>query len=199
MFRQQPSTPLFPYTTLFRSGLLFLPHLGIAVLTEHDTRDYAAIAVERERSGAKTLYDRIKDLPEQTWHGAWEGMPRKKSDIYFPLGLDGGRERFRLDADGSIRFRSNDQYLQHRSGKDTPRLKLEPAEVEVRFGKRSRPVARTLEEGSLPVCITTWETKGVRLTQTAFVTALEGLKADSPVPPADTFTVLLARFVCTNV
>src|SRR5207248_2757414 len=112
---------------------------------------------------------------------------------------DGGRERFRLDADGSIRFRSNDQYLQHRSGKDTPRLKLEPAEVEVRFGKRSRPVARTLEEGSLPVCITTWETNGVRLTQTAFVTALEGLKADSPVPPADTFTVLFARFVCTNI
>ena len=60
-------------------------------------------------------------------------------------------------------------------------------------------MARTLEEGSLPVCITTWETNGVRMTQTAFVTALEGLKADSPVPRADTFTVLLARFVCTNV
>src|SRR5947208_2600316 len=47
---------------------LFLPHLGVAVLAADDTRDYAAVAAEQKSSAGKTLYDRIKELPEQTWH-----------------------------------------------------------------------------------------------------------------------------------
>ena len=71
-------------------------------------------------------------------------MPPKKSHIYFPLGLDGGRQRFRLNADGSIDWRSNDHYLRNRSGKDTPRLALEKGGVRLRFGLSSKPVDRTL-------------------------------------------------------
>src|SRR5207302_8038080 len=69
-------------------GALFLPHLGVAVLSENDPRDYAAVAAGQRSSGAKTFYDRVAALPEQTWRAAWAGLPRKKSDIYFPLGLD---------------------------------------------------------------------------------------------------------------
>ena len=179
-------------------GALFLPHLGVAVLTESDSRDYAAIAAGQRTNGGRTLYDRISELPEQSWRAAWAGLPRKKSDIYFPLGLEGGRQRFRLDPDGSVRFRSNDGFLRARPGADTPRLALKPPEVSFRFGLPLRPVFRTLQDESLPICHTVWETNGARVLQTAFATELNGTKGDGPVPPSDTMAVFLAEFVFTN-
>jgi hypothetical protein len=131
-----------------KEGALFLPHLGVAVLPDSDRRDYAAVAADQRACGAKTLYDRIAEMPEQTWRRAWAGLPRKKSDIYFPLGLDGGRQRFLLEPDGTVRFRCNDRFLQARPGKDTPRLALEAAPARFRFGPPRRPAFRTIEEFS---------------------------------------------------
>ena len=179
-------------------GALFLPHLGVAVLPQDDVRDYAAVAAEQKAKGSRTLYERIGMMPEQTWRAAWAGLPRKKSDIYFPLGADGGRQRFRLDPDGSIEFRSNDEFLKSRPGNDTPRLALEPADVRFSFLRVSRPIARTIEEASSPICYTTWETNGVRISQTAFVTELDGTRSQGPVPAADAVAVFLAKFVFTN-
>jgi hypothetical protein len=179
-------------------GPLFLPHLGVAVLPETDTRDYATVAAAQKASGTKTLYDRVADLPEQTWRSAWDGMPRKKSRIYFPMGLDGGRQRFRMDADGSLSFRSNDHYLRGRPGQDTPRLALEKAPLHLSLGLNSRPSFRTLQEESLPVCLTTWDVDGIAVQETALVTELNGTQAASPTPAADAFAVFMARIVFTN-
>jgi hypothetical protein len=181
-----------------KAGPLFLPAFGVAVMTGNDQRDFAAVAAEQKSRGARTLYDRVAEMPEQTWPAAWAGIPRKKSDIYFPLGLDGGRQRFRLDPDGTIEFRSNDQYLRHRPGQDTPRLELEAQPVQIRFGPAMRPVFRTLQEESLPICETRWETNGLRISQTAFVTELGGTRASGPTPAADAFAVFVARFEFTN-
>src|ERR1039458_6358310 len=172
-----------------KQGALFVLHAGAAVFPEGDERDYAAVAAAQKTAGGKTLYDRVAEMPEQTWHAAWEGMPPKKSHIYLPLGLDSGRQRFRLDADGTVSFRSNDHYLQSRPGKETPRLALEPSPVQFRFQPSLVPVFRTIEEACLPIGQTVWETNGVRVLQTAFATELNGAKADSAVPAADTFAV----------
>ncbi len=180
------------------NGPLFLPHFGVAVLPENDARDYASVAAEQKARGAKTLYDRIAAMPEQSWKAAWAGIPRKKSRIYFPMGLDGGRQRFRLNADGSINFRYNDNYLQRRPGKDTPRLALEKTPVHVRFGLSDKPADRTLDEESLPICLTTWEVDGLRVQQTALVTQLEGTQPTAPAPPGDAFAVWMARFTFAN-
>ena len=180
------------------AGALFVPAFGVAVLPEKDLRNYAAVAAEQKARGARTLYDRVAELPEHTWQAAWNGMPPKKSHIYFPLGLDGGRQRFRLHANGSIDFRSNDHYLRGRPGQDTPRLDLEKPDVGFSFGLPGQPLRRTLEEASLPICISTWETDGVEIQQTALVTALSGTRADGPTPPADVSTVFLAEFVFSN-
>jgi hypothetical protein len=179
-------------------GPLFLPEFGADILPENDPRGYADIETAIQQAGGRTLYDRVAALPEQTWKAAWDGMPPKKSRIYFPLGLDGGRQRFRLDADGTVRFRSNDHYLTRRPGRDTPRFALEAAPVRFRFQPPIEPVDRTIEEQSLPICITTWETNGIRLEQTAFATPLEGARAGGPVPAADASTVFLARFTLSN-
>jgi hypothetical protein len=181
-----------------KQGALFMPHAGAAVLPDGDKRTYAAVAAAQKSAGTKTLYDRVSEMPEQTWRAAWEGMPPKKSHIYLPLGLDSGRQRFRLDADGTVRFRSNDPYLERRPGKDTPRFALEPAPVRFRFQPPLVPIARTIEEACLPMGQTIWETNGVRIVQTAFATELNGTKANGAVPAPDTLTVFLAKFVFSN-
>lgn len=179
-------------------GPLFLPAFGVAVLPDNDPRDYAAITAEQKSRGAKTLYDRVAEMPERTWREAWGEMPPKKSHIYFPLGLDGGRQRFRLNADGSIEWRSNDHYLKNRPGKDTPPLGLENSNVSLRFGLPAEPSARTLEEDCLPICRTEWEASGVHVIQSAFVTTLNGTDAQGPVPAGDSPSVWMGQFTFTN-
>jgi hypothetical protein len=179
-------------------GPIFLPDYGVAVLPGTDSRDYATIAAEQAPNRGKSLYDRVAQMPERTWREAWQEMPPKKSDIYFPLGLDGGRQRFLLRADASFECRANDHYLQNLPGRESPRFKLEPAPVRFRFGSHDRPAARRLQEDSIPICETTWQTNGIRLTQTALLTELDGARADGQVPPADALTVFLVQFVFTN-
>ncbi len=164
---------------------LFVPRFGVAVLPGEDGRDYAAVAARQREGHSATLYERVAQMPEQTWRSAWDNMPAKKSRICFPLGLDGGRQRFLLEADGAILFRANDHYLRDRPGKDTPRLGLEAAPVWLRFGALPQPVERHIEEESIPICCTTWEVEGLRISQTALVTELNGARADAATPPAE--------------
>ena len=76
----------------------------------------------------------LAGMPEQTWKSAWAGMPPKKSRICFPLGLDGARQKFRLDAYGEVFIRWNDQYMRDRPGRDTARLQLEKQPVQDQKG-----------------------------------------------------------------
>ncbi len=179
-------------------GALYVPVIGAAVLDSNDHRDYAFVAADHKRLHGQTLYDRVAEMPEQSWRNAWDNIPPKKSRIYFPLGLDGGRQRFRLDPDGSVRFRSNDHYLRGRPGQDTPRLQLEPAPVRFSFGPERSPRHREIADSSIPICTTFWEDHGVGISQTAFVTKLGGTAADEPVPPADASAVFIAQFTFTN-
>lgn len=178
------------------NGPLVVPSAGAAVLTWDDRRAYAQ-AAKAIKPGA-SLYARVAAMPEQTWRKAWASMPPKKSRIYYPLGLDGGRQRFQLNADGSVLFRTNDHYLRARPGRDTPRLDLERGPVRFSFGLPDQPVDRSLDETTLPVCTTTWEKDGVLVTQTAFVTPLEGTNPAGHAPPGDATTVLMARFALVN-
>ena len=100
---------------------------------------------------------------------------------------------------GGVAFRSNDHYLRGRPGEDTARLDWESAPVQLGFGLPAQPVDRTLEENAIPICVTTWEADGVRIQQTAFVSALTGTQAAGPVPAADTLTVFMADFSFTNL
>ncbi len=179
-------------------GPLLLPMYGAVVLPESDARDYATVTAEALARGRKTLYDQVAELPEQSWRDAWDGMPPKKSRICFILGLDGGRQRFRLNSDGSVYFRWNDEYMEHAPGQETPRLALEKAPIHVRFDLPIEPTERHIEDESLPICETSWETNGVQIHETAFATMLTGSQLTGPVPPADAFAVALLRLTLTN-
>jgi hypothetical protein len=179
-------------------GALYLPEYGAAILPDNDHRDYFTVAKDVRRAGKITLYERIAEMPEQTWTSAWNGMPPKKSRIPFVLGMDGARQKFRLDSDGNISFRWDDEYMKVVPARDTPRLALERPPVQVQFGLPDKPVERHIEDESLPICITTWERNGVRITQTAFATTLAGTKADAPPPAPDACAVAMLRFDFTN-
>src|SRR5262249_17351799 len=144
------------------------------------------------------LYDRVTELPEQTWASAWNGMPPKKSRICFVLGMDGSRQKFRLDSNGGLFIRWNDQYMRAVPARDTPRLNLEKQPVRFEFGLPKNPVQRHIEEECVPTCITTWEHEGLRVVQTAFATVLSGASADD-IPAPDEWAVAMLRFDFTNV
>jgi hypothetical protein len=180
-----------------KEGALYLPEYGAAVLPDNDRRDYSTVAKEIKRAKRKTLYEQIAERPEQTWTSAWNGMPPKKSRICFVLGIDGSRQKFRLDSNGGLFIRWNDQYMRARPASDTPRLDLEKQPVQFEFGLPKAPVERHLEEEATPTCITAWERDGLRITQTAFATILNGMKAVGP-PPPDACAVAMLRFDFTN-
>jgi len=179
-------------------GPIYLPHLGVAVLADQDARSYAQVQADAQRHQGASLYDRVAAMPEQTWTAAWEGMPPKKSLIHIPLGADGGRQRFRLDANGGFTFRTNDRLLVACPGRETSRLAFEKPEVRFDFGLPDGPASRTIADGCIPMVDTAWERDGLRIAQTAFVTPLEGTQPDGGVPPSDAFAVLMARFTVTN-
>jgi len=179
------------------NGPLYLPEYGAAVLAGEDHRSFAEITRATRDAAQKTLYDRVAQMPEQTWSSAWAGMPPKKSRICFILGMDGARQKFRLDSDGGLFIRWNDQYMNALPGKDTPRLALEKPPLLIQFSLPKEPAARHLEEESIPTCITTWERRGLRITQTVFATMLAGAPTSAP-PPSDAPVVAIARFDFTN-
>jgi len=176
---------------------VLVPHLGVAVLPASDARTYAQVEVARRAQGASTLHARIAGMAEQTWPSAWRGMPAKKRDIYVPLGLDGGRQRFRLDADGSLTWRFGTPFLFANRGRDTDRL-TDREPLAVLFGLPDRPVRRGLADGALPLVTTEWERDGLRYEQDAFVTRLEGTRASDPPPAGDDFAVCMVRLTVRN-
>jgi hypothetical protein len=179
------------------NGALYLPEYSAAILPGSDKRDYSTVAADVRRAGQKTLYKRIAEMPEQTWTSASNGMPPKKSRIEFVLGINGGRQKFRLEPNGNLTFRVYDQYMEAVTGKDTPRLGLEKPPITVHFGL-PEPMERHIQDESIPMCITTWERDGVRITQTAFATTLDGAKPKGPPPAPDACAVAMVRFDLTN-
>jgi hypothetical protein len=95
-------------------------------------------------------------------------------------------------------FRSNDHFLTDRPGRDTPRFSLEKAPLRLNLGLSANPAFRTLQEETLPICLTTWNVDGLTVRETAVVTELNGTQATGPAPPADAFAVFMARLVFTN-
>jgi len=177
-------------------GPIVVPRLGVAVTRPDDRRGYDEL-IGSLRPG-NTLYDRIARLPEQTWQSAWSAMPPKKSDIVFPLGLDGGRQRFLLHPDGSVEYRIQNYFIAVRPGRDTPKLAADGERLHISFSLPSRPHYRTIEDGCLPICHTEWERSGIRYRQTAFVTCLQGAQHLPNLSSGDETAVCMVQLSATN-
>jgi hypothetical protein len=173
-------------------------------------RDYGAL-VSREDAGVrlatfeaawaqgheKTLYERIRDLPEQSWEQAWAGMPAKKRHIYYVLGCEGSRQKFGVDPNGDIFLGEN--FIRRVPGKDTPRLGWSGRELRYGFGfPGSGPADRFLLEGYLPVLRTSWTEEDLCFQQEAYATWLPSDTPSEPMSGDDT-VVAMVRIRLTNL
>ncbi len=183
-------------------GPLFVRDLGALVSLRSDAVSYEEFAAEWEDKHEKTYHERIFDEPEQTLQRAWADMPPKKP-FYFPMGLEGRRQRFGVEPDGSI-FRGGTGYIHKVPGRDTERLADDADKVTWRFGLPATPPSRrTPLRGYLPMLVTEWETGGLRYTQTAFAALLSEdqslLDINAPGARADDLVVAVVRFAVTNL
>jgi len=180
------------------AGPVLISHLGICVAEGRETRGFEDCLQEVLAGPKRMTFEQVGTRPEQTWQRAWNHMVPKRQPICLPLGTDGGRHKFQLNADGSVNYRTNNLYLERCPGRDTARLEQDVSELEISFGLPPVPSFRTLKEEVLPVGITSWTFQGLEVKQTAFVTVLDGIEAGKGVPEGDAHGILLCRMDLAN-
>ena len=172
---------------------IFIRDYGVLVKPIKDTTTYAQ-AEEAYQKSPKSLHDRISDLPEQTLDRTWSAMPQK-GRIYMPLAVEGGRQHFGINPNGDIRL---DRDWQRRvKGADTDRTKW-GNNIDIRFGLSGDKTGASIEDGYLPITTTWYERDGVRYTEDAFATTLNGVLPKDGRVKGEEPQVLMVRFRLTN-
>ncbi|MBN1417218.1 MAG: hypothetical protein JXP34_00485, partial [Planctomycetes bacterium] len=181
----------FAASDLLRFRTIVIPDYGVLVRIAGDPTTYEQAVRAVRESPEKDIYTRVLDMPEQTLGRAWADVP-EKAPQYIPLSFEGGRQHFGLEADGGVYCIKN--WISRIAGRDTPRCLWKGNLIRFSFGlPSSRPVARGLVDGCLPMISATWERDGVRYRQTAFVVPLAGVPAAGERILADDTLVLMAR------
>ena len=123
------------------AGALLLPQFDVAVLPGDDRREYAEVARDIEAKHAKTLYDRVAEMPEQTWRSALGRHAAQ--EIAYRLPARPGRRAAALSAgSGRRRQRSGPTISTCKPGRARRhrRLKLEAPECASVSAAHGRPV-----------------------------------------------------------
>ncbi|MCU0522778.1 MAG: hypothetical protein MUF84_19080 [Anaerolineae bacterium] len=175
--------------------VVYLPDFGVAVAAAAGYPGLGAIRSAWEARRGKTTLQRVAEMPEQTWERAWAEMPRK-GRLYFVLGCEGGRQKFRLEPNGDLALPQN--FVRRVPGRDTDRLLWRGERLTVRFGL-PEPEVRQLADGYLPIMQSEWITSPIAYHQEAFATWLLRDIADASEKQGDDPVVSLLRFTLTNV
>jgi hypothetical protein len=184
--------------TDLEEGPLYLKDSGILVSRREDGSNldqYRTSIVSRKPN----LYDRIFEEPEQTFERAWSEMPAK-TPFYLVLGMEGRRQRFAANPDGSVyrELHKSEQTTGEAAARDTARIGDDFGVLRWDFGLPDVPHnERTRLRGYIPAMTTAWETGGVRYSQTAFATLLDCELDDRPIR-CDDSVVGLVRLTVEN-
>ena len=190
--RSDMDTFSFAASDLLKHGHIFIPDFGVIVRKAGDKTTYAQAERKWQGNRLKNIYTRVGDVPEQTLPGAWKDVPEKQPH-YIPLGFEGGRQYFGVEADGSVFCRYN--WLSRIPGKDTKRCLYEGNSIRYVFGlSDAKLVERHTVDGYLPMIIAEWRRDGVHYKQTAFVVPFDGVPDSGGSIYADDTLVLMARF-----
>ncbi len=192
-----PSNP-FSYAAdeVERGDRIFVKDFGLLVTRSTDPITATQYRRELKASGAKTVYARVGEHSEQTLSGAWDDMPLKRA-YFFILGLEGGRQRFRLNPTGDL-WVGHPNFSKQRPGRDNGHF-LWPDGMNYHYGLPASHFAdRSLAEGYLPIVTTRWLEGDLLYEQEAFADALAAnLNTASPVE-ADDPTVAFLKFRIVN-
>jgi len=177
---------------LLKYGHIFLPDFGVIVRKVGDETTYAEAERAWQDNRLKNIYTRVNEVPEQTLPGAWKDVPQKEPQ-YIPLGFEGGRQYFGLEADGGVFCRYN--WLTRIPGKDTKRCLYDGDSIRYAFGlSGAKLVDRHTVDGCLPMMVAQWQRGGVRYRQTVFVVPFDGVPKPGERIYADDTLVLMTRF-----
>ncbi len=177
---------------------VWIADYGLCVVAGEEARDYAGVCSEAALDARPGIYEMVAHLPEQSWRRAWDNMVPKRSRLCLPLAPDGSRHKFALNPDGSLRYRTNNEVLLKCRGADSERLEIDCADIHLSFGLPSEHASRTIEDGILPVGMTTWDTPEGTVEQVGFATILSGTDPEGPAPAADTGGVCMLKFTFTG-
>src|SRR5271157_568195 len=194
---RSPQNPFsFAVDEVEHGDRIFVKDFGVLVTRADDPITLPDYRREVSESGAQTIYARVSDHAEQTFPGAWDAMPIKHP-YYFILGLEGGRQRFRVDATGDL-WVCYPSHPHGRTGKDNARL-LWPNGMAYRFGLPPGAFAeRHLAEGYLPIVSTNWLADDVLYEEEGFADLLAGNLRTSAPMAADDPVVALLKFRFSN-
>lgn len=146
----------------------------------------------------RTVYDRVKEAPEQTLSRAWNDMPLKRP-LWFVHGLPGDRNTIRQHPNGDIDVTAVGRWFNiQRSERDSARKQWNGDMLRISFGLPDETLrgGRKLEEGYLPLVHTWWQDGPVYYEQK---TILDALDADLNNIALDDPTVLLMQIRMVNV
>jgi hypothetical protein len=180
-----------------RGDRIYVKDFGAMVTQEQDP---VGTIAEYDRvlaaSGAKSIYDRVGDHAEQTLKNAWDDMPLKRP-YPFVLGLEGTRQRFKLQPDGAL-WMNHPNYAGKHPGTEGGHLQW-PDPVTYRFGlPEGRFADRTIAEGYLPIVTTRWIEGGLVYEEEAFATVMNGELNPSKALAGDEPTVAMIRIRIVN-
>jgi len=186
----------FAAADLIKFGHIFIPDFGVIVRKVGDDTSYKAAEQEWQKNKNKNIYTAVTTVPEQTLTRAWNDVPKKEPQ-YIPLGFDGGRQYFGIEADGSVFCRFG--WLHRIPGKDTKRCLVDGGSIDYSFGlSGAKLLDRYLVDGCLPMIVARWQRDGVSYQQTAYVVPFDGVPKEGSAIYADDTLILMLRFEMTR-
>jgi len=188
----------FAMDEVMRGDRIYVKDFGALVTRASDPVTISGHRATLEQLGAKTVYDRVTEQREQTLERAWKDMPLKRS-YYFILGMEGGRQRFRLNPTGEL-WVHRPNFSDKRPGKDNGHF-LWPDGLTYQFGLPASQFAdRTLAEGCLPMVTTRWLDGPLAYEQEAFADVLAANLSSAPPMAGDdpTVAIMAIRIVNTS-
>ncbi|HEX8984774.1 MAG TPA: hypothetical protein VF767_05060 [Bryobacteraceae bacterium] len=193
---RSPENPFsFAVDEAERGDRIFVKDFGALVTRAVDPISIAEYRRVLDESGARTIYDRVSEEPEQTLPRAWKDMPLKQP-YYFVLGCEGGRQRFRLDPDGALWMHWPSQPI--RKDHSSPRWRW-PDNVTYRFGlPQGHFSERTLADRYLPMVTTRWTYGDLVYEQEAFASLLAANLNSAPPIQADEPAVAFVKIRIAN-
>ncbi|MFX0103425.1 MAG: hypothetical protein ACFFCS_27940 [Candidatus Hodarchaeota archaeon] len=197
----------FAVNDLKNNGKIFIPDLDVLVHESELKMDYKTVWEEWNSSEQnRTVYDRIFNMPEQTFDQSMNEFEGKELMNYI-LGYEGVRAKCAATLCGNF-FVSN-RWLKKVHGPDSDRCFWDKLFLKIGYNFLvdddwigpeilKKPESRSLRDGYLPIISTRWQIKdGVYLTQEAYATlifrAVPGKR-----PKADEGVVVMSKLTFEN-
>ena len=181
-----------------RGDRILVDDLGVLVTNAEDriTLEQYRQALRTNFTG-KTVYQRVKESPEQTLERAWGDMPLKRP-LFFVHGLPGDRNSMRQLPNGEIEVTSVGRWFDVQPTRsDSKRKQWKTDQLRISLGLPDDTLrgGRRLEDGYLPLLYTWWQDGPIYYEQASVLDALDSdlndIRLDDP-------TVLLVRVRIVN-